>query len=106
MELFHQDPRPRWVVLNGPFPDYGPQPGEEHSAVTFRRPQAYLRLPSWEPADSVADSGSIEFKFRTTEPHNLILYNGASPGHSDFIAVEMHDGILYLVIDLGEGVYR
>ena len=51
-------------------------------------------------------TGSLSFNFRTTEPHNLILFNGPKPGHSDFMAVEMHDGILYFVIDLGDGPYR
>ena len=49
-------------------------------------------------------AGSIDFKMRTVEPHGLLLFNGGRPGGADFFAVEMYDGILYAVLNLGDGV--
>ncbi|XP_071973923.1 neurexin-2-beta isoform X15 [Engystomops pustulosus] len=89
--------------------------------VTFQVPEAFLRLPRWE----TKKAGSISFDFRTTEPNGLLLFSqgrprtgsgpvGALPGSvatgrperppkADYFAVELLEGTLYLLLDLGSG---
>lgn len=100
VDLYLKRPQPTFITLNGDI-DVGIV-GEATQGVTFTREEAFLRLPRWD-ADK---GGKISLKFRTVEPDGLMLYNGGSPGVPDFIAVEMFDGIPYLVIDLGDGVHR
>ncbi|XP_075693566.1 neurexin-2-beta isoform X10 [Rhinoderma darwinii] len=89
--------------------------------VTFQVPEAFLRLPRWE----TKKAGSISFDFRTTEANGLLLFSqgrprtgsgpaGAVPGSvatgrperppkADYFAVELLEGTLYLLLDLGSG---
>ncbi|KAI3373631.1 hypothetical protein L3Q82_022229 [Scortum barcoo] len=75
--------------------------------VTFDTPSAYLTLPRWH----TKKTGAISFDFRTTEPSGLLLFShgslqGAQPDRkprADFFAIELLDGILYLVMDMGSG---
>nr|DBA17079.1 TPA: hypothetical protein GDO54_002584 [Pyxicephalus adspersus] len=85
--------------------------------VTFQIPEAFLRLPRWE----TKKAGSISFDFRTTEPSGLLLFSqgrprvgGNTPGavatgrperppKADYFAVELLEGTLYLLLDLGSG---
>ncbi|XP_077313702.1 neurexin-2-like isoform X20 [Lithobates pipiens] len=89
--------------------------------VTFQVPEAFLRLPRWE----TKKAGSISFDFRTTEPNGLLLFSqgrprggGNVPGtisgavttgrperppKADYFAVELLEGTLYLLLDLGSG---
>ena len=75
--------------------------------VTFDTPSAYLTLPRW----NTKKTGAISFDFRTTEPSGLLLFShgslqGAQPDRkprADFFAIELLDGILYLVMDMGSG---
>lgn len=75
--------------------------------VTFDTPAAFLTLPRW----NTKKTGTISFDFRTTEPSGLLLFShgrlqGAPPGkkqRADFFAVELMDGFLYLVMDMGSG---
>ncbi|XP_063294610.1 neurexin-2-beta isoform X19 [Pelobates fuscus] len=90
--------------------------------VTFQVPEAFLRLPRWE----TKKAGSISFDFRTTEPSGLLLFSqgrpraggGATgsaavgavttgrperPPKADYFAVELLEGTLYLLLDLGSG---
>ena len=73
-----------------------------NTAVTFTNPDTHLKLPPY----TALTSGTIAFNFRTIEPHGLMLYNGGRPGAPDFIAVEVYDGIVYLVLDVGSGPHR
>ncbi len=43
---------------------------------------------------------------RTVEPHGLLFYNGGKPGAGGFIALEVYDGLLWLVMDVGDGPAR
>lgn len=43
---------------------------------------------------------------RTVEPNGLILNTLGRRGSNDFAAVEMYDGILYVVINVGDGVHH
>ena len=104
VDMYLREPRPTYVIIRGDLdPDPTPHPsvGEENG-ITFHRPNAFLRLPQWDGERT----GKLSLKFRTVEPHGLMLYNGGQPGKRDFIAVEMYDGVAYFVIDLGDGVHR
>ncbi|AWP00082.1 putative neurexin-2-like, partial [Scophthalmus maximus] len=75
--------------------------------VTFDTPTAYLTLPRW----NTKKTGAISFDFRTTEPSGLLLFShgslqGTQPDRkprADFFAMELLDGFLYLVMDMGSG---
>ncbi|KAF3822215.1 hypothetical protein GH733_007589, partial [Mirounga leonina] len=78
--------------------------------VTFESPEAFVALPRW----SAKRTGSISLDFRTTEPNGLLLFSqgrragaGAgshsSPQRADYFAMELLDGYLYLLLDMGSG---
>ncbi|XP_017948954.1 neurexin-2-beta isoform X8 [Xenopus tropicalis] len=89
--------------------------------VTFQNPNSFLRLPRWE----TKKAGSISFDFRTTEPSGLLLFSQGRPRvggsalgtgagavgtgrperqpKADYFAVELLEGTLYLLLDLGSG---
>ncbi|XP_049599365.1 neurexin-2-beta isoform X15 [Syngnathus scovelli] len=75
--------------------------------VTFDTPSAYLTLPRW----NTKKTGTISLDFRTTEPSGLLLFShgrllGTAPEskpRADFFAIELLDGFLYLVMDMGSG---
>ncbi|XP_035999027.1 neurexin 2a isoform X6 [Fundulus heteroclitus] len=75
--------------------------------VTFDTPSAYLTLPRW----NTKKTGAISFDFRTTEPSGLLLFShGSQQGvlpdrkpRADFFAIELLEGFLYLVMDMGSG---
>ncbi|XP_070283516.1 neurexin-2-beta isoform X18 [Myotis yumanensis] len=80
--------------------------------VTFESPEAFVALPRW----SAKRTGSISLDFRTTEPNGLLLFSqgrragaGAGAGslgaaqRADYFAMELLDGYLYLLLDMGSG---
>ncbi|KAG7265382.1 LOW QUALITY PROTEIN: hypothetical protein CRUP_025828 [Coryphaenoides rupestris] len=90
--------------------------------VTFDAPAAYLALPRW----SAKRTGAISFDFRTTEPSGLLLFGQGSQRASasaaavaaaavaaaaasdrkpraDYFSMELLDGFLYLLMDMGSG---
>ena len=78
--------------------------------VTFESPEAFVALPRW----SAKRTGSISLDFRTTEPNGLLLFSqgrraGVGPGspstaqRADYFAMELLDGYLYLLLDMGSG---
>ncbi|XP_034034328.1 neurexin-2-like isoform X7 [Thalassophryne amazonica] len=75
--------------------------------VTFDTPSAYLMLPKW----NTKKTGTISFDFRTTEPSGLLLFSHGSlrdtqpstKTRADFFAIELLEGFLYLVMDMGSG---
>ncbi|KAI9542328.1 Neurexin-2 [Dissostichus eleginoides] len=74
--------------------------------ITFDTPSAFLTLPRW----NTKKTGAISFDFRTTEPMGLLLFShgslqGAMPDkpRADFFAIELLDGFLFLVMDMGSG---
>uniref|UniRef100_A0A1I7WCQ3 Neurexin-1a n=1 Tax=Heterorhabditis bacteriophora TaxID=37862 RepID=A0A1I7WCQ3_HETBA len=71
--------------------------------LSFTSGRSYLPLPKW----GALASGSLSFHFRTVEPDGLILYHGnMATNSSDYIAFELIDGHLHMVINLGSGVVR
>uniref|UniRef100_A0A8C9VZV1 Neurexin 2 n=1 Tax=Scleropages formosus TaxID=113540 RepID=A0A8C9VZV1_SCLFO len=78
--------------------------------VTFETPESYIALPRW----NTKKTGSISFDFRTTEPSGLLLFShGRLQGpkeqrpdrqlKADYFAIELLDGFLYLLMDMGSG---
>ncbi|XP_067280504.1 neurexin 2a isoform X10 [Pseudorasbora parva] len=74
--------------------------------VSFDVPTAYVTLPRW----NTKKTGSVSFDFRTTEPNGLLLFSHGRPQGSkdhrpkvDFFAMELLDGFLYLLMDMGSG---
>ncbi|XP_042566909.1 neurexin 2a isoform X11 [Cyprinus carpio] len=74
--------------------------------VSFDVPTAYVTLPRW----NAKKTGSVSFDFRTTEPNGLLLFSHGRPQGSkdhrpkvDFFAMELLEGFLYLLMDMGSG---
>ncbi|KAI5101999.1 neurexin 3a precursor, partial [Silurus meridionalis] len=81
--------------------------------ISFETPEAYISLPKW----NTKRMGSISFDFRTSEPNGLILFTHGKPqdrkvagsqknAKVDFFAVELLDGSLYLLLDMGSGTIK
>ncbi|XP_053301849.1 neurexin-3b [Pleuronectes platessa] len=81
--------------------------------INFESPDSYLALPKW----NTKRVGSISFDFRTSEPNGLILFThgkaqdrrdakGQKNNKVDFFAVELLDGGLYLLLDMGSGTIK
>ncbi|XP_048061915.1 neurexin-1a isoform X3 [Megalobrama amblycephala] len=82
--------------------------------ITFETPESFITLLKW----NTKKTGSISFDFRTTEPNGLLLFNHGKPKQQtketkspltlkvDFFAIEMLDGLLYLLLDMGSGTTK
>ncbi|XP_036810387.1 neurexin 3a isoform X9 [Oncorhynchus mykiss] len=82
--------------------------------ISFETPEAYISLPKW----NTKRMGSISFDFRTSEPNGLILFTHGKPQERkeaqrsqkntkvDFFAVELLDGSLFLLLDMGSGTIK
>ncbi|XP_061911369.1 neurexin-1a isoform X7 [Entelurus aequoreus] len=91
--------------------------------VTFDTPESFVALSKW----TAKKAGSISFDFRTTEPNGLMLFSHGKSRQVqrkdprtpptvkvffppllqvDFFAIEMLDGHLYLLLDMGSGTTK
>ncbi|XP_070975965.1 neurexin-1a-like isoform X5 [Oncorhynchus clarkii lewisi] len=82
--------------------------------ITFETPGSFITLNKW----NAKKTGSISFDFRTTEPNGLLLFSHGKPKQApkdskspltlkvDFFAIEMLDGHLYLLLDMGSGTTK
>ncbi|XP_035461671.1 neurexin-1a isoform X15 [Scophthalmus maximus] len=82
--------------------------------ITFETPESFIILNKW----NAKKTGSISFDFRTTEPNGLLLFSHGKPKPQskdskspqtlkvDFFAIEMLDGHLYLLLDMGSGTTK
>ncbi|XP_037127463.1 neurexin-1a-like isoform X27 [Syngnathus acus] len=82
--------------------------------ITFETPESFIVLNKW----NAKKTGSISFDFRTTEPNGLVLFSHGKPKQQqkdskspqilkvDFFAIEMLDGHLYLLLDMGSGTTK
>ncbi|XP_035389085.1 neurexin 1a isoform X13 [Electrophorus electricus] len=83
--------------------------------VTFETPESFVTLSKW----TAKKAGSISFDFRTTEPNGLLLFSHGKPKQQqqkdpkgpktmkvDFFAIEMLEGHLYLLLDMGSGTTK
>ncbi|XP_053634278.1 chondroitin sulfate proteoglycan 4 [Cherax quadricarinatus] len=68
-------------------------------AISFIRPGAYVAFQDSYPRTG----GSIKTEIKTQSQHALLLYNTGPPSRSDFIALEIYDGHLRLILDKGNG---
>lgn len=68
--------------------------------VTFKSKDAYVTLPKL----LARSQFSISFQFKTIELYGLLLYNGGQG--PDFIAIELQDGYLHVLFNMGGGPQR
>lgn len=69
-----------------------------YKAVTFKSKHTYVGLPLLKAYGNTY----LDFYFRTTEMDGLLFYNGGKK--QDFIAVELVNGHIHCVFNLGDGV--
>lgn len=69
-----------------------------YKSVTFRSKHTYVGLPLLKAYANVY----IDFYFKTLESNGLLLYNGGKK--QDFIALELVNGHVHYVFNLGDGV--
>ncbi|XP_075923816.1 neurexin-1-like isoform X6 [Petromyzon marinus] len=87
--------------------------------ISFETPESHVSLPRW----NAKKIGSMAFDFRSTEPNGLLLYThgrpkGATgvllsaresmnnPRKVDFFAMELLEGHLHLLLDMGSGTIK
>ncbi|XP_045465239.1 neurexin-1 isoform X1 [Harmonia axyridis] len=68
-----------------------------HRPVTFRSKHTFIGLPMLRAYSSI----HIDFMFRTREANGLIMFNGGRK--EDFVAVELVDGHINYVVNVGDG---
>jgi len=105
-------PLPHYVIINGNRPREPPTvqtttiatrpPPPELGWVTFTSGRSYLRLPQWRPGRR----GTVEFNFRTIQRHGVMMVTSPSSGRPDFFAIELSDGDLYALFNLGGQTQR
>ncbi|XP_069165959.1 neurexin 1 isoform X1 [Procambarus clarkii] len=71
-----------------------------HHPVTFKSRTAYVALPQLKAYAST----NIYFQFKTLQPSGLLMYNGGK-GH-DFLALELVNGHVHLIFNLGDRPVR
>lgn len=69
--------------------------------ITFLTEDSVLHLPNWR----LAPEGSLQVTIRTNEPNGLLMHC-VTPDASQFLALELLDGLLYLVLKLGSDTQR
>ncbi|XP_066263047.1 neurexin 1 isoform X2 [Euwallacea similis] len=68
-----------------------------HKPVTFRSKHTFIGLPMLRAYSSI----HIDFMFKTREANGLIMFNGGKK--EDFAAVELVDGHINYVVNVGDG---
>ncbi|KAG8193397.1 hypothetical protein JTE90_012197 [Oedothorax gibbosus] len=76
---------------------FGKKDNIVHHPVTFKSKFTFLGLPQLRAYSTL----NLYFQFKTMEPNGLLLYNSGKG--QDFIAVELVDGHLHYVFNLGDG---
>ncbi|GMT09081.1 hypothetical protein PFISCL1PPCAC_378, partial [Pristionchus fissidentatus] len=61
-----------------------------------------IELPKW----NAMNSGTLSFHIRPLDNDGIVLFHGATLGGSDYVAFELIDGHLFLVLNLGSGAVR
>ncbi|XP_045527567.1 neurexin-1 isoform X1 [Pieris brassicae] len=84
------------IIFNGKFTK--PDSLNVYKAVTFKSKHTYAGLPLLKAYANTY----VDFYFRTTEMDGLLFYNGGKK--QDFIAVELVNGHIHCVFNLGDGV--
>uniref|UniRef100_A0A0N5BL40 Neurexin-1 n=1 Tax=Strongyloides papillosus TaxID=174720 RepID=A0A0N5BL40_STREA len=73
--------------------------------ISFTSGKGFLTLPKW----NSLSTGSLAFQFKTNNGDGLILYHGMpyiENADFDFIAFEIVDGYLWMILNLGSGIIR
>lgn len=86
----------RNIVFTGTF--VKPDSLNVYKAVTFKSKHTYVGLPLLKAYTNTY----LDFYFRTTEMDGLLFYNGGKK--QDFIAVELVNGHVHCVFNLGDAV--
>ncbi|XP_063921501.1 neurexin 1 isoform X2 [Zophobas morio] len=68
-----------------------------HRPVTFRSKHTFIGLPMLRAYSSI----HIDFMFKTREANGLIMFNGGRK--EDFVAVELVDGHINYIVNVGDG---
>lgn len=68
-----------------------------YHAATFRSKHSYVGLAMLKAYSNVF----IDFRFKTLEANGLLFYNGGR--RNDFIAIELVNGKVHYIFDLGDG---
>nr|XP_034833852.1 neurexin-1-like isoform X2 [Maniola hyperantus] len=84
------------IIFNGKF--VKPDSLNVYKSVTFKSKHTYAGLPLLKAYGNTY----LDFYFRTTEMDGLLFYNGGKK--QDFIAVELVNGHIHCVFNLGDGV--
>ncbi|XP_047536849.1 neurexin-1 isoform X1 [Vanessa atalanta] len=84
------------IIFTGKF--VKPDSLNVYKAVTFKSKHTYVGLPLLKAYGNTY----LDFYFRTTEMDGLLFYNGGKK--QDFIAVELVNGHIHCVFNLGDGV--
>ncbi|CAH2094247.1 unnamed protein product [Euphydryas editha] len=84
------------IIFTGKF--VKPDSLNVYKAVTFKSKHTYVGLPLLKAYANTY----LDFYFRTTEMDGLLFYNGGKK--QDFIAVELVNGHIHCVFNLGDGV--
>ena len=79
---------------------FGTREQNIHHPVNFKSKHTYVGLPQLKAYSST----NIYFQFKTLEPKGVILYN-AGKGQ-DFIGIELVNGHIHYVLNLGDGPIR
>ncbi|PAV84384.1 hypothetical protein WR25_16440 [Diploscapter pachys] len=78
-------------------------PSQPPDILSFASGKGYLPLPKW----NSLSSGSLSFQFRSSESDGLLLYHGMMQNNaSDYLAFELVDGHLFMIINLGSGAVK
>lgn len=72
-------------------------PANPYHAATFRSKHSYVGLAMLKAYSNVF----IDFRFKTLEANGLLFFNGGR--RNDFIAVELVNGHVHYIFDLGDG---
>ncbi|XP_050685088.1 neurexin-1 isoform X4 [Leptidea sinapis] len=84
------------IIFTGKF--VKPDSLNVYKAVTFKSKHTYVGLPLLKAYANTY----LDFYFRTTEMDGLLFYNGGKK--QDFIAVELVNGHIHCIFNLGDGV--
>lgn len=84
------------MIFNGEFVDSNAL--TVYKPVTFKSKHTFAGLPLLKAYSSTY----LDFYFKTTEMDGLLFYNGGKK--QDFLAVELVNGHIYYVFNLGDGV--
>lgn len=79
---------------------FGKRENIVHHPVTFKSKKTFVSLPRLNAYATM----NVYFQFKTIEMNGLILFNGGVG--QDFIAIELADGHLHFVFNLGDGPRR